>query len=148
MLQKKKKEDIILLEIPCASDYVSIVRLTISGIASRMNFTVEDIEDIKIAISEACTNAVQYAYNGQSEDKKISIKCISSHSKLEISVIDKGQGFNPKTIKNKREIRDSKSDKSGLGLGLTFMESLMDEIKLKSKIGTGTTVTLTKYLRK
>ena len=50
------------LSIPSISEYVGVARLAVAGVASRLKFTHEEIEDIKIAVSEACTNAVQYAY--------------------------------------------------------------------------------------
>ena len=73
----------INLDIPCASDFVGVVRLAVSGIATRMNFSIEEIEDIKIAVSEACTNSVQYAYEDKSEGR-VHITCNLYKEKLEI----------------------------------------------------------------
>ena len=55
--------DYIEMKIPAKPDYLGVIRLTLSGIANRMGYTYEEIEDIKIALSEACTNAVQHAYS-------------------------------------------------------------------------------------
>lgn len=54
--------DYVEMKIPAKAEYVGVIRLTLSGIASRMGFTYELIEDLKIATSEAVTNAVQHAY--------------------------------------------------------------------------------------
>ena len=67
-MTKKKAYDVLTLSIPNDSEYISIVRLMVSGVCSRMNYAVEDIEDIKIAISEACTNVVLHAYDCKQED--------------------------------------------------------------------------------
>ena len=60
-------KEVITLTIPAKPEYVSIARLTISGIATRMQFTIEEIDDLKIAISEACTNAVQHAHKAKNQ---------------------------------------------------------------------------------
>lgn len=57
--------DLIEMKIPAKPEYVGIIRLTLSGVASRMGYVYEEIEDLKIAVSEACTNAVQHAYKVQ-----------------------------------------------------------------------------------
>ena len=59
----KQVMDYIEMKIPAKPDYLSVIRLTLSGIASRMGYTFEVIEDLKIAVSEACTNAIQHAYS-------------------------------------------------------------------------------------
>jgi len=132
------------LEIPCLSEFVGIVRLTISGIATRMNFSVEDIEDIKIAVSEACTNSVQYAHHESSGKNKIFVTSILHENKLEIIIEDKGKGFDIKLLDNAPKTEVVK-DKLGLGLGLTFVKSLMDEAYIDSVIGKGTIVRMIKY---
>ena len=73
--------------IPCMSDYVGVVRLAVSGLATRMNFSIEEIEDIKIAVSEACTNSVQYAYENPI-DERVFITFNLFNDKLEIIVKD------------------------------------------------------------
>lgn len=132
------------LDIPCFSEFVGIVRLAISGIATRMNFSIEDIEDIKIAVSEACTNSVQYAYPEASPQNKIFITSILHDNKLEIIIEDKGKGFDIKSIENTSKSEVQK-DKLGLGLGLTFVKSLMDEAYIDSTIGKGTIIRMIKY---
>ncbi len=61
--------DYIEMKIPAKREYVGVIRLTLSGIASRMGFTYELIEDLKIAASEAITNAVQHAYRKEEVEK-------------------------------------------------------------------------------
>jgi serine/threonine-protein kinase RsbW len=128
----------ITLTIPSLSDYVGVARLTASGIANRMKFTHEDIEDIKIAVSEACTNSVQYAYGDSAGE--ITIDFTVSEDNLEIAIADQGKGFNvTEEVKGKEE----DPEKIGLGLGIVFMKSLMDHVDYQVS-EKGTTVILTK----
>ena len=134
------------LVIPCLSEFVGIARLSVSGIASRMNFSVEDIEDIKIAVSEACTNSVQYAYE-KPENEKIYITSTLYDDRLEIIVADNGKGFDVNSIDSNKTI-EIIPDKLGLGLGITFIKSLMDEAYIESGSDKGTTIKMVKYTKK
>lgn len=132
------------MNIPSISEFVGIVRLAVSGIATRMNFTIEEIEDIKIAVSEACTNAVQYAYDPKLGGK-IHVECNLHQTKLEIIISDYGKGFDIQgVLAGKHKPRDM-DDKLGLGLGLTFIKSLMDEADFHSEYGKGTTIKMAKF---
>lgn len=130
------------LTIPSLSDYVGVARLSAAGVATRMKFTHEDIEDIKIAVSEACTNAIQYAYGD--EIGNINLTFLIHEKHLEIQVKDFGKGFdiNSDFVKG---VKDDK-DKVGLGLGIVFMKSLMDKVKYNSSIANGTEVIMIKSL--
>ena len=122
--------------IPCMSDYVGVVRLAVSGLATRMNFSIEEIEDIKIAVSEACTNSVQYAFD-QPENERVFISFNLFKNKLEIIVKDNGKGFETtKLEKNpieERKLEDIDENIPRLGLGITFIKSLMDETTVTSE---------------
>jgi serine/threonine-protein kinase RsbW len=133
----------ITLTIPSLSDYVGVARLTASGIANRMKFTHEDIEDIKIAVSEACTNAVQYAYGDSMGD--ITLEFSILENALEIRVKDQGKGFDPSVpVDSEAALNDP--DKIGLGLGIVFMRSLMDSVDHHSTPEKGTEVVMVKNL--
>ncbi|MBT5856027.1 histidine kinase [bacterium] len=153
--ETSKRVETVNLSIPCASDYVGVVRLAVSGIATRMNFSIEEIEDIKIAVSEACTNAVQYAYDDPS-NSRVEIEChLHPEQKLEIVIIDTGNGFDVEaTAKSKQENSilsedanlDDPNSVPSLGLGMTFIKSLMDEAEFISQPGKGTTVRMAKTI--
>ena len=135
--------------IPCMSDYVGVVRLAVSGLATRMNFSIEEIEDIKIAVSEACTNSVQYAFD-QPENERVFISFNLFKNKLEIIVKDNGKGFETtKLEKNpieERKLEDIDENIPRLGLGITFIKSLMDETTVTSEPGKGTTIQMAKHI--
>ena len=140
--------DYIEMKIPAKPEYVGIIRLTLSGIASRMGYSYDEIEDLKIATSEACTNAVQYAYH-KNKAGEITVGYGLYHDRLEVMVADSGKSFNFEQMKE--EIGPYSTDQkiehlSEGGLGLFLIEALMDEVKIHNQYGV--TVFLTKYLHR
>ncbi|RAP27135.1 histidine kinase [Candidatus Marinamargulisbacteria bacterium SCGC AG-333-B06] len=135
----------VSLKIPSMPEFVGVVRLAISGIAARMNFTIDEIEDIKISVSEACTNVIQHAYGSSPnpEEDIIEINAYIVDDNLEIYVKDYGQGFDLSII-GTPEQREKSKEKMGLGLGLTFIKSLMDDTNFESVEGKGTTIQMKK----
>ena len=75
-----KPFDYVEIRVPAKPQYVSVARLTISGLANRIGFTYDDIEDLKIASSEAITNAVQHAY-ADNEEGEVVIGCAFTKKK-------------------------------------------------------------------
>ncbi|WP_080848786.1 anti-sigma B factor RsbW [Cytobacillus gottheilii] len=138
--------DYIEMRIPAKPEFVGIIRLTLSGIASRLGFTYDEIEDLKIATSEACTNAVQHAYK-QSDEGEVLIGFGLYNDKLEVMVADNGKSFD---FQQAREgigpyhETDSVEFLREGGLGLYLIETLMDEVRIHHK--EGVTVFMTKYL--
>ena len=126
----------IKMEIPANPDYVSILRLTTSGIANKLGFSMDDIEDMKVAVSEACSNAVKH-----SEDNKVSINFNLLNNGIQIEIIDNGKGYDVDSI----ETPDLSNPKEG-GLGLFIIRTLMDEVNISSRGNQGTTIKMTKYL--
>lgn len=138
--------DYIEMKIPAKPEYVGVMRLTLSGIASRMGFTYEEIEDIKIALSEAITNAVQHAY-GKEEGGEVIVGFGIYEDKLEMAVADSGKSFNFLQKKNELGPYTESSTVEQLsegGLGLFLIETLMDEVRVLNN--SGVTVFMAKYL--
>jgi serine/threonine-protein kinase RsbW len=138
--------DYVEMKIPAKPEYVGVIRLTISGIASTMGYTYEEIEDIKIAVSEACTNAVQHAYP-DGEAGEVIVGFGIYEDKLETMVADSGKSFN--FLQKKSELgpytESSTVDQlSEGGLGLYLIETLMDEVRVLNT--SGVTVFMVKYL--
>ncbi|MFC5559434.1 anti-sigma B factor RsbW [Ureibacillus thermophilus] len=138
--------DYVEIRIPAKPQYVSVIRLSISGLATRLGFLYDEIEDMKIAVSEAVTNVVQHAYQGTDEGEVV-IGCALYKEKMEIMVSDYGNGFNFEEIKSKigpyREDENITSLREG-GLGFYLMETLMDEVRVNNE--GGVTVFMTKYV--
>ena len=135
------KADRLEFTMPSSSEYVGVMRLAISGVASRLNFTIEDIEDIKIAISEAYTNAVQHGYSHESG--RVTMICDVYEDRLEMQVQDQGIGFETSLV-GTEEQKEASEAKLGLGLGLTFIKKLMDESEVISETGKGTSIRMVK----
>ena len=126
----------IKMEISSNPEYVSVISLTTSGIANKVGFCIDDIEDLKVAISEACTNAIKHSL----DDKFIVIYSIIENG-LTIEVIDNGKGYDRNSV-SEPNINDLKEG----GMGLFIIESLMDEVTVESQEGKGTSIKMTKYL--
>jgi serine/threonine-protein kinase RsbW len=141
------KFDYIEMTIPAKAEYVGVIRLSLSGIATRMGFTYEDIEDLKVAISEAITNAVTHAYD--KEDKgEIRLGFTIYEDKLEIMVSDQGVSFNIDEVRDRigpyeksRPIEDVEEG----GFGLFLIDALMDEVELHDD--QGVMLIMTKFLK-
>src|SRR5699024_1245096 len=84
--------DFIEMRFPAKAEYVGVIRLSVSGIANRMGFSYEDIEDLKVAISEATSNAVTHAYTAEDEGE-ITIGFGDFSDRIEIMVADNGRSF-------------------------------------------------------
>ena len=126
----------IKMEITANPAYVSIIRLTTSGIANKVGFCMDDIEDLKVAVSEACTNAINH-----SSDDRFTIIYTMIENGLTIEIIDNGNGYDTSSI-NEPDIENLKES----GMGLFIIEALMDEVSIESQEGKGTSIKMTKYL--
>jgi len=130
----------IEISLPSKPEYVSIARLSTSIIANKIGFNIEDIEDMKIAVGEACNNAVTH---GKNDSNKFNLLFRVYKEKLEISIIDQGKGFHVEKCPNP----DPCKPKEG-GLGIFIIRSLMDDVEVKSSPGKGTEIKMIKYLKK
>ena len=106
-------KDIINITIPRKPDYISLVRLTTSGIACSMGLNVDDIEDIKVSIGEACVNSLML-----SNSQEISLVFEIDEEKLSIKVTDVKENI-PEELHERKERE----------LGLLIIKSLMDEVR-------------------
>ena len=133
--------DVVELVIPCRPEYVGVARLAILGIASRMPFSYDEVEDVRLAVGEACTHAVERAGDTHAT---IRIQSSISDQSLVIEVIDDvTSGTTPSALSEEAQLlEDAGVDQQGLGALL--MEILVDEVKINSTAN-GTTVVLTKY---
>ncbi|HEX2948253.1 MAG TPA: ATP-binding protein [Armatimonadota bacterium] len=133
------------LNIPNRPEFVAVARLAVSAIATRMNFDIEAIEDIKVALGEACNNAIEHGCPSSAGNEMIEIRCDLEANGLVITVQDSGDGFDPTTAT--RQHRHGTMTLSERGLGMLLIESLMDEVDFSSTPGDGTQVRMMKRLR-
>lgn len=129
--------DVVQLRIPCKAEWVALARLSVAAVASRLHFSIDEIEDIKLAVAEACTNAIQHAHGSP----YIEIKCEALPDSLRIGVRDYGQGTRPETIRS----RDIEEERVG-GLGVFLIRSLMDDVTYDVNPENGTQLVMLKRL--
>ncbi len=132
--------DTVQLVIPCRAEYVGIVRLAVLGIANRMPFSYDEVEDVRLAVGEACTHAVERAGT-----KPATIQVISTMDTvaLTIEITDNvAQADTAAPTEEARLLEEAGVDQAGLGALL--MEILVDEVTIEAT-PTGTSVRLTKY---
>jgi serine/threonine-protein kinase RsbW len=127
----------IELTIPAKAEYLHIVRLTLFGIASKIGFSFEQIEDMKVAVAEACNNVVLHAY----EDKEpgvLEIQFELEENGLSIHVKDDGASFDYEKMVNKSSTLHDKTLEEATvgGLGIFMMHALMDKVQVRTNHGT------------
>ena len=131
------------LEILSKSDNESFARVVVSAFAAKLDPTIEEITDIKTAVSEAVTNSIIHGYNR--DDEVIHITCEIDKNTVIIEVIDYGVGI--KDVEKAREpLFTSKPEMERSGMGFTVMESFMDEVEVKSIPGVETRVKMKKTI--
>ena len=134
------------IEIPALGRNESFARNVVAGFAVECAPTVGEISDIKTAVSEAVTNAVVHAYDEENDSNLIEIAAdIDDDNTLTVSVRDFGRG-----IEDVAEAREpfftTKPDDERSGMGFTVIETFMDDMKVESEPGRGTTVVMRKRM--
>ena len=164
---KGMKEE-MKLEFDAISENEGLARVVIAAFLTRLDPTLEQLQDVKTAVSEAVTNAIIHGYgdcddvvvnekedysaetNEENREKsadsqQVYMTCQREGKKLTIIVEDKGIGI--ADIEEARQpFFTTKPDMERSGMGFAFMESFMDEVLVESKLGEGTRVKMTKYI--
>lgn len=138
-----KFENYMILEIPSRSTNEGFARSAVACFAAQMDPTLEELGDIKTAVSEAVTNCIVHAY--PDELGVISIRCrILKDNVLDITVKDKGVGI--QDVEKARTPAFTTGGKERSGMGITIMESFMTSLDIQSVPGKGTTVHMRRKL--
>ncbi|MCI8519205.1 MAG: anti-sigma F factor [Clostridia bacterium] len=139
-----KYDNEMTLEISSKSNNEAFARVTVAAFASSLDPTIEEIADIKTAVSEAVTNCIIHGYEGKEGFIKIHSYIIDK--KLTIEISDTGKGIENVDIA-KEPLYTTRADLERSGMGFTIMESFMDELILESILGLGTKVTMVKHIK-
>lgn len=143
MVRKPVNE--IRLKFPSLSVNEKYARLAISGFIGLYDPRIDELSDIKTAVSEAVTNCIVHAYRNEVGDIELSAKAFPD-GLIYIKIKDHGCGI--EDVKKAMEpLFTTLADEERSGLGFSVMESFCDSVKVRSRPGCGTTVTLTKRLR-
>ena len=135
----------IRLEMESRSSNEEFARVVAAVFMSRLDPTLEEMDDVKTAVSEAVTNAVIHGYRDKEGMVVMELTANRADRSLTVEVEDHGMGI--KDIKKAMEpmyTTDTSGERSGMGFA--FMEAFMDEIKVDSEDGQGTKVTMKKYI--
>ena len=125
------------------SENESFARVVAAAFVTRLDPTLEEISDIKTAVSEAVTNSILHGYNnGEGE---IEIVCEIKGQDIMVEITDHGVGI-PDIEKAMEPLYTTRADQDRSGMGFTFMEAFMDEIHVESQPGKGTTVYMKKTI--
>ena len=141
---KTKYDNEMKLEILSKSCNEAFARITVAAFASGLDPTIEEISDIKTAVSEAVTNSIIHGY--ENNEGIIKIDCKIDKRKIIIEISDTGKGIENIDIA-KEPLYTTKPELDRSGMGFTIMESFMDELKIESILGLGTKVTMTKTIK-
>ena len=134
-----KKENFAALEFPSRSSNESFARAAAACFAAQLDPTLEEINDIKTAVSEAVTNAIVHAY--PDSIGKIAMRLTLREERL-LEIVVKDWGVGIEDVERAREPMFTTGDQERSGMGFTIMESFMDTLKVRSVPGKGTTVTM------
>ncbi len=140
-----KQTDYIKFEFPSRSVNESFARAAAASFAARLDPTLDELADIKTAVSEAVTNCIVHAYPNEVGVIWMRIG-VRDENVLEIMIKDKGVGI--PDIQKAREPLFTTGGDDRSGMGFTIMESFMDKVRVRSKEGKGTTIVLSRRIRK
>ena len=140
---QSQKEEMMRLEIESASHNEQFARVVVAAFLTRLDPTVEEMEDVKTAVSEAVTNSIIHGYEGG--PGKILLTARVKGKEFCVSVKDEGIGI-PDIVRAMEPLYTSKPGAERSGMGFSFMEAFMDEVKVTSAVGKGTTVTMKKTI--
>ena len=144
-MKKSRVLNELKAEFPSLSENEALARLLVSGFISQLNPMVDELSDVKTAVSEAVTNCIVHAYRNTVGMVRMLVR-IYDGSEVYIRITDTGCGIE-NLDKAMEPLFTSSPDEDRAGLGFTVMESFMDTLSVRSTLGKGTTVTMRKKLR-
>ena len=140
----KLYENEMKLEFLSKSNNEAFARITVAAFASQLDPTIEELADIKTAVSEAVTNAIIHGYE-EDETKFVHMRCELIENTIKVVVEDYGKGIED-IEEAKQPMFTSKPELERSGMGFSFMESFMDDMQVASIVGEGTKVIMTKTI--
>ena len=138
-----KSENQVVLEFPSRSSNEAFARVAAAGFAMQLDPTLEELGDIKTAVSEAVTNAIIHGYEGG--QGKVTLRGKICHNRIELQVEDQGVGI-PDVEKAMEPLFTTRPELDRSGMGFAFMEAFMDELAVESGEGKGTLVRMKKTI--
>lgn len=135
----------MLLEFESRSQNESFARTVVAAFAAQLDPTIEELADIKTAVSEAVTNSIIHGYADQVGI--ITMRCIISGNEIMVEITDKGVGI-ANIEKAMEPLYTTRPELERSGMGFSFMEAFMDDLTVESEVGKGTVVKMRKRVGK
>lgn len=130
----------VAVELAAIAENVGVARLLAAMVAAQAAFTVAEVDEVKLAVSEAVTNAIVHGYQGDSS-RAVRMEITLADGLLQIIVADDGRGIEDIALAMQPAVS---SDPDRMGLGFCFMETHMDQLEVESEVGKGTRVVMRK----
>lgn len=127
------------------SENEGFARVSVASFLTQLNPTVEEVADVKTAVSEAVTNAIIHGYEQRVET--VRIHCSIENQLFTVEISDRGKGI-ANVEKSMEPMFTTKPEDDRSGMGFSFMEAFMDTVEVESKVGEGTSVKMTKTIGK
>ncbi|SHE53784.1 stage II sporulation protein AB (anti-sigma F factor) [Caldanaerobius fijiensis DSM 17918] len=134
------------IEFMSKSQNEAFARIVIAAFVSQLDPTIEELADIKTAVSEAVTNSIIHGYEGKNGYIKMIARLLDDDT-VEIEVIDEGKGIED-VAQARKPLFTTKPELERSGMGFTIMETFMDSLDVYSELGKGTKVVMTKRIRR
>jgi len=141
--KKMSDRNEMMLEFDSKSQNESFARTVVAAFAAQLDPTIEELADIKTAVSEAVTNCIIHGYCDK--PGKIKMHCVLENNEILVEVIDEGVGIE-NIAKAMEPLYTSRPELERSGMGFSFMEAFMDSLEVRSEVGKGTTVIMTKKI--
>jgi serine/threonine-protein kinase RsbW len=136
---------VVELEIPARPAYLSLVRLIVDAAVGSLapGLSVARLDDLKIAVTEACSNAIE-AHEAILADGPVVVRCVIDDHQVTVDIVDRGRGFDPDRVETLPAATDPRRLRHESGLGIPLMRTLTDEVAFTPDAH-GTKVSLTIY---
>ncbi len=127
----KNGAEVVELRVAARPENVALARLALNGVAAAAGAPPAVVADLKLAVSEACTNAVKHAYASANVDgeQRVTIRFAIRGRQLVVEVEDDGSGFE---VITRGSWQEDETELQGLGMGLTIVRSVTDELEIES----------------
>jgi serine/threonine-protein kinase RsbW len=130
---------VFALTIPARPEYVALCRLALTGIARTRALAPELVADLKLALTEACSNSVRHAYE-EGREGVVDVRYDLGDDRISVEVTDDGSGFDPAVLKRAQEELDEG------GLGIAIIRAVTDELEIGVRPEGGSRLRFTKFL--
>jgi serine/threonine-protein kinase RsbW len=134
-----ERDGIVALTVPARAEFIALGRLALTGLARTRVLSSEIVADLKLALTEACSNSVRHAYD-EGREGVVEILYELSDDRFAIQVTDDGSGFDPEILERAQEELDEG------GLGIAIIRALTDELEIGARPEGGSRLRFTKYL--